>query len=69
MDIMNIASLSTAMSASQTMGQIGTSVMSMALDDFQQTGAQTAAMLNSMPAAAMEASVNPSVGGNIDVSV
>lgn len=69
MDPMSIASMSTSMAQSQTMSQIGMAVMNMAMDDFTATGANTAAMIEAMPAPAMEASVNPAVGGNIDMSI
>lgn len=69
MDVMSIANLSTSMAASKSMSQVGMAVMSMALDDAQMAASGTVAMLNSMPAPAMEASVNPNLGGNIDVSV
>lgn len=69
MDPMSIASLSTSMAASKTMSQVGMSVMGMALSDFKQEGANTAAMIEALPAPALEASVNPSVGGSIDLSI
>lgn len=69
MDAMSIANLSTSMAASQSMSRVGMAVMSMAINDAEAAGANTVAMLNSMPGPALENSVNPSVGGNIDISV
>lgn len=69
MDPMSIANLSTAMANSQTMNQVGMSVMGMALSDATQIAAGEAAMIDALPRPALEASVNPAVGGGIDVSV
>lgn len=66
---MSIANMSMSMAQSQTMSQIGMAVMNMAMDDFAAEGANTAAMIQSMPAPALEASVNPAVGSNIDMSI
>ncbi len=66
---MDIASLSTPVMQSQMLSQVGTSVMSMALDDATNLAANQADMLKAAPAPALERSVNPAVGGNFDFSV
>lgn len=69
MDPMSIASMSTSMANSQALSAVGTAVMSMALDTAKTQASGEVAMLNSMPGPALEKSVNPAVGGKIDVSV
>lgn len=69
MDPMSIANMSMSMANSQTMSQIGTSVLSMTLSDSVDIASNTAAMLDALPAPAMEVSVNPSVGSGFDASV
>lgn len=49
-----------------TMGDIGTAVLGKALDTQEAAGASLVKMID---AAAMERSVNPSVGSNFDISV
>jgi len=58
MDVMDIANLSTSMAQSTTMNKVGTSVLSMTLNDSQEDGAALTKM--------METSVNPSLGQNFD---
>ena len=63
---MDIAGLSVSMSQVKTMGQIGIAV----LDKTMEGGEDLAAgMLKMMDAAAMERSVNPAVGGQMDIRV
>lgn len=69
MDMFGIASASMAMSQSQTLNQVGLAVMGMSLDDAKAMAASEVAALDSMPGPALERSVNPSVGGNFDMSV
>lgn len=61
MDIMDIASLSSSMSMSQLQNDIGVAVLSKVFD---QVEVATEGMTK-----IMEASVNPGVGQNIDISV
>jgi len=61
MDTMSIAYLSTAMSASQLQSDIGVAVLSKQLDVVQDMGSS---MIE-----ALEQSVNPHIGGNIDISL
>jgi hypothetical protein len=63
---MDIASLSTAVSGANTQSSYGVAMLSKALDQASATGNQIVGM---MDAAAMERSVNPYIGGNIDISV
>ena len=58
---MDIPALSMAMSQSQLLSQVSTQVMSMSMDQVEASGDEMAKM--------MEMSVNPSVGGNIDISL
>lgn len=60
---MDIAGLSMDMSASKTMSQISTAVLSKAMDTNKALGEGLVQMID---AAAMERSVNPAVGGNFD---
>ena len=61
MDVSGIASMSMYMSQAKLMQDLGTAVMDMALDT---TGTQAQSDV-----ALMEASVNPDIGGNIDLLV
>ncbi len=63
---MDIASLSTAMSTNALNAQIGTAVLSKALDTNEALGA---GMVQMIDAAAMERSVNPEVGANLDIRI
>lgn len=63
---MDISALSTALSQTKTLGDVGTAVLSKALDTARDQGSEMAAMIDS---AAMERSVNPSVGSNFDMRV
>lgn len=58
---MDIAALSMAMAQDRVMTDIGTALLSKAIDQGQQTGDALTQM--------MELSVNPEIGGNIDISV
>ncbi|MBQ1472289.1 MAG: YjfB family protein [Lachnospiraceae bacterium] len=66
---MDIGLLSMNMSAAQSLGEVGTAIMAKTLHDSKEQAAGEVAMLNSMPPAAMELSVNPNVGSNFDMSV
>lgn len=63
---MNIAGLSMNMSMINTKSQVGTAVLSKVMDTNEAMGQNMVAMLD---AAAMERSVNPAVGGNVDLRV
>ena len=63
---MNIAGLSMAMSMTNTQSAYGVAMLSKSLDQVSSTGSQIVGM---MDAAAMELSVNPHIGANIDISV
>jgi hypothetical protein len=65
-DFMDIASLSTAVSNANTQSAYSVAMLSKSLDQASSTGSQIVGM---MDAAAMERSVNPYIGGNIDISV
>ena len=67
---MDIASLSMSMSQSKTMGEVSTLMLAQSLDSANSLAAGEINMINSAPspsAAAMENSVNPAVGSNVDV--
>lgn len=63
---MDIASLSTSLAQTQLLNSVGTAVLSKSLDQAEALSANMTEMLDS---AAMELSVNPHVGANIDVMV
>ena len=63
---MDIASLSVALSNSSSLNQIGTAVLSKALDTNDAIGQGLVEMIDS---AAMERSVNPHIGSNFDMIV
>lgn len=58
---MDIAALSMAMAQERVMTDVGTALLSKAIDQGQETGDTLAKM--------MEQSVTPELGGNIDISV
>lgn len=63
---MDIASLSMSMAQNNVLQNVGAAVLSKAMESNEQMGANIAAMIDS---AAMERSVNPSIGSNIDLRV
>ena len=58
---MDVAALSTALSNAQLANQVSVQVLSMSLDTLETAGDGMRKM--------MEMSVNPAIGGNIDISV
>ena len=62
---MDIPALSMAMSQMNISNDVGTAMLSKSLDTSEQMGAQLVKMIDR---SAMERSVNPAVGGNIDFS-
>ncbi len=63
---MDIAGLSIAMSAVTTQNAYGVAMLSKSLDQVSSMGDQITGM---MDAAAMELSVNPNIGANVDIRV
>ena len=63
---MDIAGVSIALSDYSTKSQVGMAVLSNALDNTEQLGEGLVKILD---AAAMEQSVNPGVGANIDIRI
>lgn len=63
---MDIAALSMAMAQNRIMESFGVEMLSKTLDTQEQVGNQVVQMIDS---AAMERSINPAIGGNIDISV
>lgn len=63
---MDIAGLSMDMANVSTLSKVGTAVLGKAMDTNEQMGQGLVAMID---AAAMERSVNPSVGGQFDMRV
>jgi hypothetical protein len=57
----DIASLSTVMAQNKVQSELGTALLAQSLDTFESQGASMVK--------AMELSVNPDIGANIDVSV
>lgn len=62
---MNIPGLSMALSQVQTLNDVGTALLAKSLDSMETNGAQLVDMMKS----SMELSVNPAVGGNIDLYI
>jgi hypothetical protein len=63
---MDIAALSVAMSTVSTQSAYGVAMLSKSLDQVSSMGDQITGMMDS---AAMELSVNPNVGSNIDIGL
>lgn len=63
---MDIAGLSTSLAAINTQSKVGVAVLSKAMDTNEELGAGLVQMIDS---AAMERSVNPAVGGNVDIRI
>ena len=63
---MDIAGVSMAMAANRVQSQVGTAVLSKAMDTNEALGQGLVQMIDS---AAMERSVNPNVGANFDMRV
>lgn len=63
---MDIAGLSMNLAQTNLLSDVGTAVLSKSLDQAKDLGNAMAEMLD---AAAMERSVNPNIGANIDVMV
>lgn len=63
---MDVSALSMAMSQIRMGNDVGTAMLSKSLDATEIEGAGIMKMID---AAAMERSVNPAIGGNIDISV
>ena len=63
---MDIPALSVALSQSQTMTQVGTAVLGKIIDSNEMIAHEITALLD---AAALERSVIPHIGGNIDILI
>ncbi len=63
---MDIASISMAMAQTNTLSRLGIAVLDKAMETNEAAGQ---GIINMIDAAAMERSVNPSVGGNFDMLV
>lgn len=63
---MDIAGVSIALSDYSTKSQVGMAVLSKAIDNTEELGEGLVKILD---AAAMEQSVNPGVGANIDIKI
>ncbi|MDE6910087.1 MAG: YjfB family protein [Lachnospiraceae bacterium] len=63
---MDIPALSMSMAQSNLLTDVGTAVLAKAMDQAEVVSANLTEMLDS---AAMELSVNPDIGGNIDISL
>ena len=63
---MEIASISMAMAQTNTLSRVGIAVLDKAMETNEAAGQ---GIINMIDAAAMERSVNPSVGGNFDMLV
>ena len=65
---MDIPSLSIALSQSKLYQEIGVSVMEMAMDSIKMQGTDLTKMMETTTKI-MQRSVNPNIGGNIDISI
>ncbi len=65
---MDIAALSMNMAQANAMTQVSTAVLAMGLETIEETGATVVEMM-AESTKAMEQSVNPHLGGNIDILV
>ncbi|QAT60695.1 putative motility protein [Acidilutibacter cellobiosedens] len=65
---MDIPSLSIALSQSKLYQEVGVSVMEMAMDSIKMQGTDLTKMMEATTKI-MQQSVNPHIGGNIDISV
>ncbi len=63
---MDIAGIATELSHAQLLNSVGVAMLSKSLDTTDNLGA---GLVNMIDAAAMELSVNPAVGSNIDIRV
>lgn len=63
---MDIPSLSMSMAQTNLLTDVGTAMLAKSLE---QADVITASMTNMLDASAMELSVNPDIGANIDISV
>lgn len=66
MDVMDIAGLSMGISQAQAITDVGTAMLAKSLDMMETTGA---GVINLLERSAMENSVNPNLGGNIDIMI
>lgn len=67
---MDVAALSSAMSMAQVQSAWGTQMLDNTMDQTEIQGAQLAQMISAVaPPTQMELSVNPSVGGNLDIRI
>ncbi|MBU9711755.1 YjfB family protein [Evansella tamaricis] len=66
---MNIPLISMALSQGQIQQQVSIAVMKKALGNQEQQGVALQKLMNSADMAAVEQSVRPHVGGNIDVKI
>ena len=62
---MDIPALSMALSQTKVLNDVGIAVLSKSLDTMQDTGEALVASIESIP----ETSVNPNIGGNIDIRI
>ena len=65
---MDIPSLSIALSQSKLYQEVGVSVMEMAMDSIKMQGTDLTKMMEATTKI-MQQSVNPHIGGNIDISI
>lgn len=65
---MDIPSLSISLSTANLQAQVSTAVLSMSLETSEQAGAGLLQLMDSS-AKAMEHSVHPEIGSNIDISI
>ncbi len=62
---MDIPALSMALSQNKILNDVGVAMLSKNLDNMQESGEALAASIGAIP----ETSVNPDIGGNIDIRI
>ncbi len=63
MDVTSVANIATMMSQGKVLTEVGYAVMGMQMDDMKMESAEVAQLVSSAP------SIDPNVGGNLDISV
>ena len=63
MDVTSVANIATMMSQAKVLNEVGFAVMGMQMDDMKMEGSEVAEIIQSAP------SIDPNIGGNIDISV
>lgn len=66
---MDIAALSMGLAQVNLQNAVGYTMLGKSIDNMEEAGSAISELISSAPAASMELSVNPHIGGNFDMSV